>query len=137
MAGGRWDYPEHREAGILPHAVREKYYFARGPQLINRVVDISSVIDQNVEVNLVNVTQGPAGASGAAWRVRLAREGRKLPILGDSDEEANRQYIKHFVLEDDAAVGSRFGLAYPEPFHYIGPQPDKLSRYSDDNAAPL
>src|SRR5678815_4986567 len=44
MAGGRWDLPEHFEAGLQPHAVQEKYYFARGPQLVTRVVDIGSVI---------------------------------------------------------------------------------------------
>ena len=27
MAGGRLDYPEHIEAGILPHAVKERYLF--------------------------------------------------------------------------------------------------------------
>jgi LmbE family N-acetylglucosaminyl deacetylase len=42
MAGMNKDYPEHLEAGLKPHAVREKYYFARGPQLIKRVVDIST-----------------------------------------------------------------------------------------------
>src|ERR1700739_2068126 len=45
---GRWmaamskDYPEHFAAGLEAHGVREKYYFARGPQLVNRVVDTSS-----------------------------------------------------------------------------------------------
>ncbi|MCP4977158.1 MAG: PIG-L family deacetylase, partial [Maribacter sp.] len=34
MAGGRLDYPEHMEAGINPHSVKERYYFARGPQLV-------------------------------------------------------------------------------------------------------
>jgi len=36
------------EVGLRPHSVQEKYYFARGPQLVNRVVDISSVFDQKV-----------------------------------------------------------------------------------------
>ena len=101
MAAGRWDFPEHLEAGIQPHGVREKYYFARGPQLLNRVVDISSVIDQKVEVNLADVTQGPAGHTGAAERRRLAQQGLRLPLLGNDDDTANRQYIKEIVLRDD------------------------------------
>ncbi len=32
MAGGGKDYPEHFDAGLKPHAVREKYYYSRGPQ---------------------------------------------------------------------------------------------------------
>jgi len=77
MAGGGLDYPEHKDAGILPHSVREKYYFARGPQLANRIVDISETIDQKVESNRVIVTQGPGGDSGIRLRDRLA--GRQPP----------------------------------------------------------
>src|SRR4051794_12717801 len=42
MAGRKHDYAEHFAAGLEPYAVREKYYFARRPE-ITRVVDISSV----------------------------------------------------------------------------------------------
>ena len=46
-AGGGKDFPEHFEAGLKPHGVRDKYYFARGPQqLVNRVVDIAPTLDQ-------------------------------------------------------------------------------------------
>lgn len=137
MAGGRWDLPEHFEAGLSPHAVQEKYYFARGPQLVNRVVDISAVIEQKVEVNLANVTQGPAGENGAALRKRLAEQKLKLPILGDDDATANRQYVKHLVLREDAELGRRYGLGYAEPFHYIGPKPSMLDDYIKQNAVPL
>lgn len=134
MAGGRWDLPEHFEAGLEPHAVLEKYYFARGPQLVTRVVDIGSVIDQKVEVNLANVTQGPAGENGAALRRRLSEQKLKLPILGDDDDTSNRAYIKHIVLREDAEIGRRYGLSYAEPFHYIGPKPSMLDDYIKQNA---
>ncbi len=52
------DYPEHFAAGLEPHAVREKYYFARGPELVNRVVDIGATIDRKVDANLANREQG-------------------------------------------------------------------------------
>jgi len=137
MAGGRWDLPEHFEAGLQPHSVLEKYYFARGPQLINRVVDIGSVFDRKVEVNLANVTQGPAGESGAALRKRLAEQKLRLPILGNDDATANREYIRHIVLREDAELGRRYGLSYAEPFHYIGPKPSMLDDYIKQNAVPL
>jgi len=132
-----WDFPEHLEAGIQPHGVREKYYFARGPQLLNRVVDISSVIDQKVEVNLADVTQGPAGHTGAAERRRLAQQGLRLPLLGNDDDTANRQYIKEIVLRDDTELGKRYGLQYAEPFHYIGPDKNFFQDYVKQNAVPL
>jgi len=137
MAAGRWDFPEHLEAGIQPHGVREKYYFARGPLLLNRVVDISSVIDQKVEVNLADVTQGPAGHTGAAERRRLAQQGLRLPLLGNDDDTANRKYIKEIVLRDDTELGKRYGLQYAEPFHYIGPDKNFFQDYVKQNAVPL
>lgn len=136
MAGGKWDLPEHFDAGLAPHAVREKYYFSRGPQLVNRVVDISSTIDGKVETNLANVTQGPAGENGAALRATLAHRNLRLPMLGDSDDAANRSYIKQIVLKHDAELGKQYGLGYAEGFHYIGPE-TPLDEFIKSNAVPL
>ena len=36
MSGGKLDLPEHFAAGLHPHSVSEKYYFARGPPLVHR-----------------------------------------------------------------------------------------------------
>jgi LmbE family N-acetylglucosaminyl deacetylase len=147
MAGSSRDYVEQLEAGLQPHGVSEKYYFARGPQLINRVVDISASIDQKVESNRVNVTQGPAGENGAMLRARLAARKLRLPILGTDDDSANRQYIKQFVLDlfsdelrgipSDKALGRRYGLEWAEGFHHVGPRPGRLDQYIAENAIPL
>lgn len=147
MAGSNKDYVEQLEAGLAPHAVREKYYFARGPQLVNRIVDIGTTIDRKVEANRVNVTQGPAGENGARLRARLAAQNRRLPILGDDDETANRQYIKEFLLDLDSArlrsvgsdreLGRRFGLEWAEAYYYVGPRANRLDEYIERNAVPL
>src|SRR5262245_35400928 len=97
MAGRDHDYPEQFAAGLQPHAVREKYYDARRPE-ITRVVDISGVIDQKVEANRANRAKGPAGRHGSQLRAELAKQGRRLPLLGDDDATADRNYIKEFVL---------------------------------------
>lgn len=147
MAGSSRDYVEQLEAGLKPHAVREKYYFARGPQLVNRIVDITGSIDRKVESNRVNVTQGPAGENGARLRAQLASQKQRLPILGNDDESANRQYIKHIVLDVDSTrlrgvpsdreLGRRFGLEWAEAFHYIGPRANRLDQYIAAHAVPL
>ena len=138
IAGTRWDYPEHFLAGIKPHAPRERYYFARGPQLVNRVVDISDFIDAKVWANVANVTQGPAGNTGARLRQRLAQQGRRLPLLGDTDDSANRQYTKQFALARDRARGQAHDLTYAEYYHYIGPDEADLNQdYIDKNSVPL
>jgi LmbE family N-acetylglucosaminyl deacetylase len=136
MAGMDKDYPEQFAAGIEPHAVTSKYYFARGPQLVNRVVDISSTIDAKVRANLVNKTQGPAGDNGARLRHSLAAQGKKLPILGDDDETANFEYVKQIMLNRDHELGRKYGLEYAEAFHYIGPEEDAVGKYVKEHATP-
>lgn len=137
MAASSWDYPEHFRAGLKPHGPKEKYYFARGPQLANRVVDISRYIDRKVYANMANVTQGPAGDNGARLRKRLAAQGRKLPLLGGDDETANRQYTKNFALARDRVRGQAHGLEYAEYFHYIAPDESDVESYIQKHAVPL
>jgi LmbE family N-acetylglucosaminyl deacetylase len=144
MAGGNRDYPEHLEAGLKPYAVKERYYFARGPQLVTRIVDIGETLEQKIDANLVNVSQGPAGENGSLLRNRLEKEGKYLPLLGQTDRDANRNYIKHFVLDTDSQtqrgvpsdkeVGKPYQLEWAEQFHYIGPEPSTIEKYIDQNA---
>lgn len=150
-AGGASDYPEHFDAGLEPHGVQGRYYVARfqkrSQQYVNRIVDISEVIDKKVQANRVCVTQGPAGEAGSRLRRRLAEEGKRLPILGDDDETANLNYIKHILLDADSMhlrwgtpsdrrVGEKYGLEWAERMHYMGPDdnPSKLDDYIEENA---
>jgi LmbE family N-acetylglucosaminyl deacetylase len=143
MANGDKDYPEHYRAGLKPTYVREKYYHARSPNghnLVNRVVDISSYIDAKVRANVANRGKGPAGAAGSRLRQELARQGKRLPLLGADDATADFNYVKHFLMDDWHTLGQRFGLQYAEAFRYIGPEPnyqENIRRYVDSNAVPL
>jgi LmbE family N-acetylglucosaminyl deacetylase len=141
--GGGREYPEQLKAGLKPADIRERYYHSRAPQghnLVNRVVDISSYIDHKVRANVANKGKGPAGDSGARLRKTLAAQGRKLPLLGDNDEIANFQYVKHFLMEDFRTLGRQFGLEYAETFRYIGPESDfraSVRKYVDEHAVAL
>ncbi|HKE29764.1 MAG TPA: PIG-L family deacetylase [Bryobacteraceae bacterium] len=137
MSGMAKDYPEHFDAGLATHSVTEKYYFARGPQYVNRVVDISNFIEGKISVNILNTAQGPAGQRGAQLRRRLAEQGLRLPSLGNDDDTANREYARQFVLDRDAEIGKKFGLAYGEAYHYIGPPPAKVEDYIRKNSVRL
>jgi LmbE family N-acetylglucosaminyl deacetylase len=137
MAASEWDYPEHFEAGLKTQTIREKYYFARGPQIVNRVVDIAPYFDRKVHANLANVTQGPAGNLGAELRRKLAAQGKRLPLLGNDDDTANRQYTRYFALARDRARGRAHGLEYAEYYHHIGPDQSDVDDYVQKNAVSL
>jgi hypothetical protein len=125
---------------LKPARVREKYYHPRSPNghnLTNRIVDISAYIDTKVSGNVANKGKGPAGAAGARLRQELAKQRKRLPVLGGDDDTANFQYVKHFLMEDWKTLGGRFGVTYGEAFRYIGPEPrynDNLRKYIDQNA---
>ena len=135
---GSKDYPEHLEV-VKPHLVKEKYYFARGPQLVNRIVDYSPFLDIKVQSNVVIKSQGPGGDAGARLRRSLISKGKKIPLLGDSDEIANHNYVKHFMLDldsqylrgvvSDKEVGKKYGVEWGEAFHYIGPRSSTINDY--------
>ena len=140
IAGRAHDYPEQLAAGLTAHAVTDKYYFARRPE-ITRVVDISHVIDKKVEANRANVAKGPAGTNGSRLRAELAKRNLQLPLLGDDDATADRNYIKEFVLARNRELGRQYGVEYAEAFHYIGPgstgRGSRVEEYLKQHAVPL
>jgi LmbE family N-acetylglucosaminyl deacetylase len=142
MSGGR-DYPEHFKAGLQPARIREKYYYARSPQghnLVNRIVDVSSYIDTKTRVNVANQGKGPAGNAGIRLREYLRSQGKRLPLLGNDDETARFQYVKHFLMEDFRLLGQQFGVGYAEAFRYIGSEPqyeDRIRRASLEQAVAI
>ncbi|MCP5109686.1 MAG: hypothetical protein GY953_02500 [bacterium] len=137
IAGRRHDYPEQLAAGLEPHTVSERYYYARRPE-ITRVVDISGVVDKKVEANRANVAKGPAGRNGSRLRAELAKRNVRLPLLGGDDATADRNYIKEFVLARNRELGRKYGVEYAEAFHYIGPgspsRETRIEQYIEKNA---
>ncbi len=118
MAGRAHDYPEQFAAGLAPKEVQDKYYFARRPE-ITRVVDISGQVDKKIDANRANRAKGPGGQLGSRLRVELAKRKQRLPLLGDDDLTADRNYIKEFVLVSNRELGKQYGVEYAEAFHYI------------------
>jgi LmbE family N-acetylglucosaminyl deacetylase len=119
MAGGHLDFPEHFAAGLKPHHVQEKYYYARGPQLVNRVVDISTTIDQKLNAICANRTM--VGNMVRELQTDLTQRGLKLPQLEGPLPHAIRAYADLRFRESAAHRGREYGVAFAEKFHYIGP----------------
>ncbi|HLY16209.1 MAG TPA: PIG-L family deacetylase [Bryobacteraceae bacterium] len=136
MAGRVHDYPEQFAAGLQPRAVSEKYYYARHPD-ITRVVDISGTVEKKIDANLCNMAKGPGGHHGSKLRAELARQSKKLPILGDDDRTADRNYIREFLLAGDRELGREYGVQYAEAFHYIGSPRAPVEQYIKEHAVPI
>lgn len=141
MSGMGEDYPEHLEGGLRPHGVKERYYFvARPGQPYNRVVDISSTIEQRIAAIVECRSQG-GGDSGSKLRAKLAREGKHLPILGNDDQTADREYVRRFMISECKKLGEQYGLDYAEAFYYTDQRTpegqSELDNYIKENAVPL
>ncbi|MCU1261140.1 MAG: hypothetical protein JWO80_4025 [Bryobacterales bacterium] len=143
MAGRVHDYPEQIAAGFAAHAVTDKYYYARHPD-ITRIVDISNSVETKIDANVCNVAKGPGGHHGSKLRAELAKQGRKLPLLGDDARSADRNYIREFVLAQDRELGRKYGMEYAEAFHYVGPAAaaiggteSRIESYIRQNAVPV
>jgi LmbE family N-acetylglucosaminyl deacetylase len=113
MAGRVHDYPEQFAAGLKPHAVSEKYYYARRPE-ITRVVDISAVVDKKVDANFANQAKGPGGHHGSRLRAELARKNQHLPVLGSDDAAADRNYIRSSSSRATASSGESTAWNMPK-----------------------
>lgn len=128
VEAARWiaganDYPEHFAFGIGPYTPKERYYYSRAGETNNLIVDISDYIDRKIEVNLLNMAKGPAGNNGVKLRERLAKEGKRLPILDGDDHTANFNYTKTFVFNDNKKLGEKYGLQWAEGYHYMSDIP--------------
>ncbi|HEV3138502.1 MAG TPA: PIG-L family deacetylase [Pirellulales bacterium] len=134
MAGGHLDFAEHFAAGLKPHVVREKYYYARGPQAVNRVVDISSTIDKKLAAIRANQTM--IGNMVREFRDSLAQRKLKLPELEGDPDAAIRAYADLRFREGSARRGQEYGLNFAERFHYIGPD-NSLDEHIARHAVPL
>jgi LmbE family N-acetylglucosaminyl deacetylase len=151
VEAARWiaganDYPEHFAFGIGPYTPKERYYYSRAGETNNLIVDISDYIDSKIEVNLLNLAKGPAGNNGVKLREKLAKEGKRLPLLEGDDHAANFNYTKAFVFNDNKKLGEKYGLQWAEGYHYMTDiQSDKnapggltpVEEYIKKNAIPM
>lgn len=119
MSGGHLDMPEHFAAGLKPHSVSEKYYFARGPQLVNRVVDIGPTF----ATKLACLRSCKTMITHMIKDLNAALVERKLrvPVLSGDDTAAIDEFTKQVLETGNRGVGQKYGFEYAEAFHYIGP----------------
>lgn len=143
MAGIKNYYGEHKFGGIEPHIVSEHYYMTVHPgQPFNRVVDIASTIEQKIDAITVCKSRD-TGRLGSMLKNQLAQEGKRLPMLGDSDNSADRAYVKQFIVPEYCSFDGieQYGLEYAERFYYLDNRKPahilKVQEYIEQNAVKL
>jgi hypothetical protein len=96
-----------------------------------------------VDAIRANVAKGPGGHAGSRLRKELADKGQKLPLLGEDDVSADRNYIREFVLSRARDLGKQYGVEFAEAFHYIpagaaGADRDpRVDAYVKEHAVPI
>jgi Uncharacterized proteins, LmbE homologs len=131
MSADHLDFPEQFDAGLKVHGVSEKYYFARGPQVVNRVVDIAPTIKQKtayIAACRTMITNMVLSTNDS-----LKARGLKVAAFAGGPDTANEAFILAAFIERDKRTGAKYGLEYAEEFHYIGPD-HSLDEYIRANA---
>jgi LmbE family N-acetylglucosaminyl deacetylase len=134
MSGGHLDMPEHFAAGLKPHSVSEKYYFARGPQLVNRVVDIGPTL--KTKLACLRACRTMVTHMIKDLNTALIERKLRVPALSGADSAAIDEFTKMAMEFRDGATGRKYGLDYAEAFHYIGPD-RSMDDYISRHAVPL
>jgi LmbE family N-acetylglucosaminyl deacetylase len=134
LANEHWEY---LEAGFAARPIQERYYLCTSAeQPFNRIVDIAPHVEKKIDSIAECKSQG-GGNLGSQLRARLAREGKRLPLLGDDDRTADREYIRHFLLDDYRDFARSHNLQFAERFYYVDdrrPAPSKIDDYVAKNA---
>lgn len=110
-------HPEHRDDGLEPHYVGERYFFAKAPRDVNKVVDISQTIDRKIDALCEHVCQMEMTVMDL--QASLAASGLNIPQLSHADPKNYRQVIDTQVRTWAASVGKREGFAFAEEFRRI------------------
>ena len=101
-------YPEHLEEGYQPHAVCERWYFARVPLDPNYVVDITDTIEAKIEAlcahdQMIRNTLHQLQLQLRTW-------GRCVPAVDEAIQGDFRMLVAQFVRENARFIAKKYGL---------------------------
>jgi LmbE family N-acetylglucosaminyl deacetylase len=107
-------HPEHRDDGLEPHLVGEKYWFAKVPKDANKVVDITDFIDKKIDALCAHECQMEMTVMDL--QAQLAASGLEIPFVADADPKEYRPVIEAQIKAWAGSVGRRAGFAFGEEF---------------------
>ncbi len=98
-------HPEHRDEGLMPHYVGERYFFAKVLKDVNKVVDISGYIEKKVKALCAHVCQMEMTVQDL--QAQLAASGMDIPALANADPKNYRPILETQIKAWAASVGRR------------------------------
>jgi len=101
-------HPEHLREGLEPHAVCERWYYARTPFHANHVEDITGTIERKIDAlcahdEMVRNTLHQLQLQLRTW-------GRRVPEIDDAIQGDFRPLVADQVRSDGLATAREFGL---------------------------
>jgi len=110
-------HPEHLDAGLEPHFVVEKYFYAAAPSAINKIVDITDTMDRKLAAMGEHRSQVSFLVEDVRRQARLAGIDLET-ILGQAAGDPMAA-LTWAIQAEASEVGRREGLAYGEAFRYV------------------
>lgn len=109
-------HPEHLASGIQPHHVTEKYFFAKHPIDVNRVVEISPYIERKLAALACHASQMEFLVEDVLRQLQAAGLEAEALELSESDRAGS---VAGFVRGWAREAGAQAGVEYGEAFRYV------------------
>ncbi|MCS7282313.1 MAG: PIG-L deacetylase family protein [Anaerolineae bacterium] len=110
-------HPEHKDEGLEPHFVVEKYFYTPDPASANKIVDITDTIEKKIAAMLEHKSQVQFLVEEVLRQARLAGLDPRA-MLGPMVEDPAAAMAWALRMEA-AQIGGRAGFAYGEAFRYV------------------
>jgi LmbE family N-acetylglucosaminyl deacetylase len=110
-------HAEHRDEGLMPHYVGERYFFAKSPRDVNKLVDISDYIDRKIDALCAHTCQMEMTVMDL--QLHLAASGLEIPLLSRADPKDYQPIVDAQIRAWAGSVGRRAGVAYAEEFRRV------------------
>jgi LmbE family N-acetylglucosaminyl deacetylase len=101
-------HPEHLEEGLEPHAVCERWYYARTPFHANHAEDITGTIQRKVDALCAHDEM--LRNTLHQLQLQLKTWGRRVPAIDDALEGDFKPLVADLVRSDALATAKEFGL---------------------------
>jgi LmbE family N-acetylglucosaminyl deacetylase len=110
-------HPEHLAAGLAPHGVYERWYFARRLTEVTTVVDITDTLDAKIEAALAHETMMRHFVHQIGLQARTA--GHDLPGVAAAVTGDLRAFLAPLLRASARGAGAAWGLGAAETYRVV------------------